>query len=149
MNKIKIPLLLGLVAIVVISIILLNAFTEKRDFKVYYGEKSKICFLVDNRYEVKLIDGGFDYTGNKNIGSIRLKEGQLSKEALPVNINGFRSGYYKEVNKRIYEYILNDNEVLVDIYENIEKIPVNLVPYREECEKIMQKFTNHILIPGV
>lgn len=86
------------------------------------------------------------YSGGKNQGVLRLKKGTLNETAYKVKNNGFESSVNKMKNKRVFEYKLNDEFILEDTFTYAAKSPLNLVPYRDECESIYQKFPKHQVI---
>jgi|SaaInlStandDraft_5_1057022.scaffolds.fasta_scaffold137748_2 hypothetical protein len=123
-----------------------TALQVKRNFIVLHNEEFGFCFLVDDGYKFQISDNSFKYSGGKNQGHMQLISGSFSKGIHKTKINGFSSGYKKEINKRIYEYKLNDKTILRDTFVNRQQMPVNLVPYREDCQKIKMNFINHIQI---
>ena len=127
----------------VCALVLWNAFKIKREFVVLYQPNLNFCFLVDDRYELDIDKNSVKYSGGKNSGHLQFLRSSLTKNYQKVEINGFYGSYAKMKNKRIYEYEINDTFIVRDEYENVEKSIVNLVPYRDDCIKIMHKFKNH------
>lgn len=146
MKTSKIIIVIVIIIGIVLGVVAWNAFRIKHKFVVLYNTSMDFCFLVDDRYKLALFTDHFEYTGGKNKGIITIENQKLSENILKVNINGFMGGYRKLKNKRIYEYQLFDQYKLVDVFENASKMPVNLVPYRKNCKKIMTNFKNHIEI---
>ncbi|MAX66839.1 MAG: hypothetical protein QF441_10290 [Bacteriovoracaceae bacterium] len=143
MKTYKIVLSLAVAVFLVLSVVLVQAFKTERNFVVFYNQELNFCFLVDDRYSYELDKTFFRYWGGKNKGKIELLNDKLSKDLKKVNLNGFLAGYKKSKNNRHFEYELNQEYKLVDNFINASKSPVNLVPYRKECKKIMQNYKNH------
>jgi hypothetical protein len=143
-----------LIIIIVTVIFLLCSYiawlglSAKRDFVILYNTKLNFCFMVDNRYKLEISDESFKYRGGKNSGHIQLIKAGLSSDIVKVEMNGFKAGYKKVKNIRYYEFKLNDDYILRDSYQNLEKTIVNLVPYGIECSKIKQNFKKHLEIFG-
>lgn len=145
--KTKTIVLIIIVAVIsVLGIVSFNAFKTPRHFTVLVNDKLNICFLVDDRYKVEIEKYSFKYSGGKNSGLMTLEKSQLSSDINEVEMNGFKAGYKKSKNLRVYEYKLSQKYILRDKFVNAGKMPVNLVPYRDECLKIKEKFSNHIQI---
>jgi hypothetical protein len=145
--KTKNIILIILIAIsLVLSLIIWNAFSVKRDFALFISQKHNFCIIVDNRYKYSYSNNILTYSGGKNSGRIELVPGGLSKDIFPATISDFVGGYKKLINFRIYEYILSSEFVLRDTFEIAKKIPVNLVPLRHDCEKIKTRIKKHIQI---
>ena len=130
----------------VLFIVSYNAFNRKRSFIVLYNTELRFCFLIGDGYKYDVQDRSFTYGGGKNKGHMSLISSELSSDFARVKINGFKGSYKKSKNKRVYEYQLNSSYILRDVFVNAENMPVNLVPYREECSKIKSNFKNHIKI---
>jgi hypothetical protein len=139
-------LIIILVLASVFSIVLWNAFKGDRNFVVLESVKHNFCILIDNRYKYSYADGILSYTGGKNSGKMEIHESGISKDISLARIGDFSGGYKKLVNFRVYEYLLSDKVVLRDTFEIIQKIPVNLVPLRYDCDKIKQNFKKHVQI---
>jgi len=146
-GKFKIVLLFIIISALVISIVVRNAFKIQRDFALYYNTNLGFCFLIDDGYQLEFFDKSFIYRGGKNRGDMQLVKADLSSDIIKVNINGFDSGYKKLKNFRIYEYRLLKGYILRDNFEIVQRMPVNLVPYKKEaCDRIKLKFKKHIKI---
>lgn len=134
---------ISLVVIGVLSLVAWNAFKIDRKFVVLHNSELGFCFLVDDGYKYELSKESFTYGGGKNSGELKLVPGKLSADYKLIDINGFKGSYKKEKNKRIYEYQISENLKLVDHFVNAGKMPVNLVPYRDECKRIKENFKDH------
>ncbi len=134
------------IAILVLGVVSWNALRVDRKFVILHNPKLNFCYIVDDGLQYQINNRSFTYRGYKNNGKVELLERGLAQDLQKVDINGFKSGYKKLKNFRIYEYQLNDSYVLRDTFEVIESMPLNLVPYRETCDKIKEQFKNHIEI---
>lgn len=123
-----------------------KAVSTKREFVVLFNDNLGLCFLVDSGYTYELNSSDFTYGGGKNSGHFVLSKESISPAMNEIEINGFKGGYQKTVNKRIYEYKLNNGYKLRDEFVNAQDMPVNLVPYKSSCKKIKNKFKKHIKI---
>ena len=119
-----------------------NMLSTKRNFTVLYNDTYNFCFLVDDRYQIQM-GNTLTYRGVKSFGEINLINSDLSKNAQHIDINGFKGTYQKRKNERVYEYQISDSVILQDVFVNADKSIVNLVPYRDECHKIMTQFEKH------
>ena len=100
----SIVLILIIAVASVLGVVSYNAFQTPRSFKVLFNDKYDFCLLVDNRYQLKIKEDEIRYSGGKNSGLLTLENRSLSDKVHQVNINGFKSGYRKVKNLRIYEY---------------------------------------------
>lgn len=130
----------------VLGLVLWNAFKVERTFTVLYNHKLGICFLLDNGYQYHIRPNTLAYGGGKNSGEIKLVQGNLNPSYKFIDVNGLQASYMKRKNQRVFEYKLNADLKLVDHFVNAQKMPVNLVPYRDECQKIMKNFKEHVEI---
>ena len=96
--------------------------------------------MVHDGYKLELLPRSFKYSGGKNSGHMKLISGSFSSDVSQTPMNGFEAGYKKHKNTRIFEYKINTQFILRDTFENRQNMPVNLVPYRENCDKIMKNF---------
>jgi len=141
----------GIIAILVttslsiIAVIAFQVFSTDRSLTVYSVKNSNICFLVPNTIKVELTENGFKYSGGKNYGHIQLLDQGLSKEYLKATINEFEAGYYKNVNVRNYEYKINNSKIIRDEFVYIKKSPLNLVPYKTNCDKFVKHHKNQVI----
>ena len=134
--------------VIVLSLVLYNAFNAKRNFVVLTADNYEVCFLLDTGYQYELTPKGFRYWGGKNSGNIEFAPGRLSSNVLPIENNGMKAGYQKLINKRIFEYEVSQNYLIQDTFVNAGRMPVNLVPYYQVCDKIKDQFKKHIPIFG-
>ena len=137
---------LGLILVIIISLIMWSAFRVHRTFVLYKSVKHNFCLLVDDRYTLEISENRIKYTGGLNSGLLELREGKLDEKMFKTRIGDFDSGYQKLKNLRVYEYILSENYILKDTFENVRKMPINLVPLRRDCAKIEKKFKEHQII---
>lgn len=144
-KKVIVGILVGIILTLCLYIAW-NGLRTKRNFIVLFNKKLNFCLLVDDRYKFKLGESSLSYSGGKNSGELSLIQAGISQDAIKVNINGFKAGYKKLKNVRVYEYQLSENFIIRDNFINKEKSIVNLVPYRIECSKIKNNFKNHIEI---
>ena len=129
------------------SIIIYNAFGFKRKFVVLNSSQYNICFLVNSDLQYEIKPGGFKYWGGKNSGEFTLERSGFMDGLEQVPINGFNAGYKKIKNFRLYQYALDESgTVLTDRFQYVSKSPLNLVPYREDCEKIKNNYPDIIEI---
>ncbi len=142
----KLIFILVLSVLAVCSLVLWNALSIKHNYTVYFNPDLGFCFLVDERYTVKNSNDEFSYMGGKNSGEMKVHQRGLFDKSQKININGFKGSYRKAKNIRIYEYLINDGLVLEDRFVNADRGVVNLVPYRDECQAILEKHPNQIQI---
>lgn len=134
----------GLLAIVLFFYFKNYLFT-KREFIVYHSKALNICFMIDNSYKIdELTNSTLKYSGQKNSGYIQILKRDLSPKLKKEKINGFSAGYLKKKNLRVYEYKLNTDYILRDEFVFASKLPLNLVPYREQCLDI-EKYYKKII----
>jgi len=132
---------------IVFSIIIYNAFGFKRKFTVLVSESHNFCFLVNSDLKYELTPSGFKYHGGKNRGEFTLSRDGFLEGVNRVEINSFEAAYKKEKNLRTYQYLLDSNDlVLTDRFVYASKSPLNLVPYRGDCEKIRENYKNEIFL---
>lgn len=131
---------LALFLALIISLVLWNAFRVKRNFTLLKSVRFDFCILVDDRYSFSSDSRSLKYKGGSNHGHIELIKSGLSKDIIKSQIGDFEAGYKKIKNFRIYEYKLSDTYILRDTFENVKKMPLNLVPRRIDCPKIEEKF---------
>lgn len=126
------------IIIAAISIILIQTFKAKRENKVYVLVGQGLCFVADQNYQIETVKGGFDYFAGQNKGEMRvLNQMGLNSDLEASKVNGITYGYKKEKNYRTYEYVLNENQILRDYFLYKKRAPIHLVPYRDECKKMM------------
>lgn len=142
MSNFKILAILGIASLTVITIVVRNTMIKvDRDYVVLYAPTFDICFLVDQvSYQFEVQDNSIHYSTGKKIGHIQLLKQQLSNDILKTGMNGFEGGYKKFKNVRRFEYKLNDEYILRDDFQNVSMGLANLVPYKNNCQKIMKTY---------
>ncbi len=145
MSKKGIVTILIIISLSIIAIISFNAFNTTRTISVYRLKDSNICFLVPSTIKTQITNNGFKYQGGKNYGHIQVLNQGLSPKYLKAKINEFEAGYYKNVNVRNYEYKIDDSRIIRDEFVYIKKSPLNLVPYKINCEKFVKHHKKQII----
>jgi hypothetical protein len=141
MSTQKTLLVFALASLFLMGLILINVFTNKREFIVITVKGTDVCFLADTSLKLETLPaGGFRYAQGKNSGQIRLikGEGKIDPSFTPANINGFVGGYSKGKNIRQYQYQIDSGTLLQDDFIYAQKFPLNLVPYRSECPQFLK-----------
>lgn len=147
MPKSKILIFSALVIGIAITftVIINNAFNTNRSYTILTMDEYGVCFMMSSDLDYKITANGFKYSGKKNYGEFTLSRDGLMPNANKVDINGFKAAYSKQKNLRVYQYLLDDNNlILTDNFVYVKKSPLNLVPYRSECESIKKNYPNHL-----
>jgi len=143
----KIIIGLIFVFIVVATIIIYNAFGFKRKFTILTLKEFNVCFMVNQELSYELTPNGFKYWGGKNSGEFNFKTKGFLEGVNYVDINGFKAAYKKEKNLRIYQYDISSDQnsvIITDHFVYASKSPLNLVPYRDDCDKIRAKHKDQV-----
>lgn len=147
MKTSSIVIILVVVVLGIMGFITFQAFKTERNFVVYHSQAGNFCLMVDDFYQVENTATEFRYRGGKNSGVMTIKQQDGFSEGMTAAPNnGFNAAYRKLKNTRIFEYQLGPGLYLHDEFLFAKKAPVNLVPYRDDCEKIMKKFKQHQVI---
>ena len=138
MKNNKIVFIFAGISLLAIVIILIQTLRVKRVNTVYFLAGQDLCFVADQNYRIETVEDGFNYFAGENKGEVRVvNQIGLSPGLEASTINDIEYGYLKEKNYRTYEYVLNENHVLKDYFLYKKRAPVHLVPYRNECKKMM------------
>ena len=147
MTKSKLIIFSALVIAIAIifAVIINNAFNTQRSYTIFTLDEYGVCFMMSSEMNYKITEHGFKYSGKKNYGEFTLNKNGLMQEANQVEINDFKAAYKKQKNLRIYQYLLNEEGVvLTDNFVYVKKIPLNIVPYRKECKSIKENYPKHL-----
>lgn len=147
MTKSKLIIFSALVVAIAITfaVIINNAFNTTRNYTIFTLDEYGVCFMMSSEMQYQLTPHGFKYSGKENYGEFTISKSGLMAEANHVEINEFKAAYKKQKNLRIYQYLLNDDGVvLTDNFVFIKKSPLNLVPYRRECKSIKKNYPKHL-----
>lgn len=129
--------------LLVIIIVMNNKLGVKRSFVVMSVKGTEACFLVDDAYKVTFNKDSIEYANGKNSGTLTVHHRPISSDFHATTINDLPAAYKKLKNKRIYEYEVAPNFIIKDVFVFVDKSSVNLVPYKETCEKIKLNFKQH------
>ena len=147
MNAYKLIFVLFLVSVFFTFLTLKNAFERNKKYTVISFPKYGVCYSLTSEYEFELHPNGFDYKGGKNLGEVRVVLGNLPSDFLKRQMGDFQAAYTKIKNYRIVHYLLNGEYVLIDRFQAVKRMPLNLSPFRKDCDQLLKNADKVVKIP--